>query len=84
MCCQKPDWVVRDERSQVTVGAAVRLSTGRTMPVTIIDKSREGCKVRCFHSLPIGEIAQLEIPASHVAIVSVRWSIGGRAGLQFV
>jgi hypothetical protein len=52
--------------------------------VTIIDMSLGGCKIRCLHVLPIGEVVQLEIPAFLPNLASVRWSLPGIAGLRFI
>ena len=79
-----PGWTAREERKPVQISANVRLSVGRIVPVTIIDASERGCKVRCLHALPIGEIVQLEIPAFQPNPASVRWSLAGKAGLRFV
>ena len=79
-----PGWISRVHRRSVHVEATVFLTTGQAVPVTIIDLSDSGCKVRCLHALPIGEIVQIEIPAFQPNAASVRWSIPGRAGLQFV
>jgi hypothetical protein len=46
--------------------------------------NQTGCKLRCLQMLPIGQIVQLEIPAFQPNSASVRWSLPGRAGLQFV
>jgi hypothetical protein len=78
-----PDWIGRPERSQVLIPAALRL-LGRDVPVTIIDMSDRGCKIRCLHILPIGEVVELVIPAFQPNAASVRWSLPGLAGLRFV
>jgi hypothetical protein len=76
--------VPRADRRAVWIDASVRLSSGRKLPVTIVDSSEGGCKIRCLHILPIGEIVQLEIPGFHPNTASVRWSLLGRAGLRFI
>jgi hypothetical protein len=78
-----PGWVSRDDRQPVQMRAVLRFN-GRELPVTVIDLSGNGCKIRCLHVLPIGEVAQLEMPAFQPNPVSVRWSLPGRAGLRFV
>lgn len=79
-----PGWLARDERNAVQIQATIQLVTGVRLPVTIIDASDRGCKVSCLHALPIGEVVQLEIHAFQPNPASVRWSIAGRAGLQFL
>ena len=67
-----PGWIPRADRSDVMVKAALHFS-GRDIPVTIIDMSERGCKVRCLHVLPIGEVSvQLSIPAFQPNSASVR------------
>ena len=78
-----PGCVSRAERTDVLIKAAL-LVAGREVPVTIIDMSQAGCKIRCLHMLPIGEVVQLVIPAFQPNTASVRWSIPGVAGLRFV
>lgn len=77
-----PGWIPREERQAVRIKATLRLN-GRELPVTIIDISKNGCKVLCLRILPIGEVGQLEIPAFQPNPVSVRWSLPGKAGLRF-
>jgi len=78
------DRVSRSVRRAVSIDAFVLLRTGTALPVTIIDSSDAGCKIRCLHMLPIGEVVQIKIPAFQPNSASVRWSLPGMAGLQFI
>ena len=78
-----PGWISRADRTDVLIKAALRVP-GREVPVTIIDMSEGGCKIRCLHILPIGEIVELAIPAFQPNTAMVRWSLPGLAGLRFV
>jgi hypothetical protein len=78
-----PGWVSRTDRADVLIKAGLRVA-GREVPVTIIDMSERGCKIRCLHTLPIGEIVELVIPAFQPNTASVRWSLPGIAGLRFI
>jgi hypothetical protein len=78
-----PGWVTRADRSAVQINAALRLN-GRELPVTIIDVSEHGCKIRCLHILPIGEVVHIEMPDFQPNVASVRWSLPGMAGLRFI
>lgn len=78
-----PGWITRADRTEVMIKAALRV-TGRELPVTIIDMSEGGCKVRCLHMLPIGEVLELQIPAFQPNAAMVRWSLPGLAGLRFI
>lgn len=60
------------------------MSTGQAVPVTVIDVSDKGCKVRCLRLLPVGDVVQIEIPAFGLKAASVRWWFPGRAGLSFL
>ena len=78
-----PDWVSRADRADVMIKAALHVA-GRELPVTIIDMSERGWKIRCLHMLPIGEVVQLEIPAFQPNAATIRWSLPGLAGLRFI
>jgi hypothetical protein len=78
-----PGWISRPNRTDVLIKAVLRTAS-RELPVTIIDMSDRGCKVRCLHILAIGEIVQLVIPAFQPNVATVRWSLPGMAGLRFV
>lgn len=78
-----PGWISRADRTDVMIKAALRV-TGREVPATIIDMSEGGCKIRCLHVLPIGEIVEVVIPAFQPNTAMVRWSLPGLAGLRFV
>lgn len=77
-------WLPRQVRTAVHIPGVVRTSTGQAVPVTVIDVSETGCKVRCLRVLPVGHIVQIEIPAFGQKAASVRWWFPGRAGLSFV
>jgi len=78
-----PGWISRADRTDVMIKAALRV-TGREVPATIIDMSEGGCKIRCLHVLPIGEIVEVVIPAFQPNTAMVRWSLPGLAVLRFV
>ena len=78
-----PGWVARPDRADVMIKAGLRVA-GRDLPVTIIDMSERGCKIRCLEILPIGEVVELAIPAFQPNAASVRWSLPGMAGLRFI
>ena len=78
-----PGWVSRADRTEVSIPAALHIA-GREVPVTVVDLSQAGCKVRCPQMFPIGEIVQLALPAFQPNAAAVRWSIPGLAGLRFI
>lgn len=77
-------WLPRQARTAVHIPGIVRMSTGQAVPVTVIDVSDKGCKVRCLRLLPVGDVVQIEIPAFGLKAASVRWWFPGRAGLSFL
>ena len=77
-------WLPRHERTAVHIPGVVRMVTGQAVPVTVIDVSETGCKVRCLRILPVGHVVLVEIPAFGQKAASVRWWLPGRAGLRFV
>lgn len=76
-------WVSTTDRKPVSIDAKVLLH-GCAVPATITDTSKSGCNVVCLQALPIGEVVQLELPAFKPQAATVRWSLGGKAGLRFV
>lgn len=78
-----PGWISRADRTEVLISATLRVN-GQIVPITIVDMSEGGCKVRCFRILPIGEVVQVVIPAFQPNAAMVRWSLPGLAGLRFI
>jgi len=76
-------WTTRADRRVVQIDARLRVS-GREIPVTIIDMSEHGCKIRCLHILPIGHIVELQIQGFQPNMACVRWSLPALAGLRFI
>ena len=76
-----PGWIDRDDREPTSRQAAVILSDGARVPVTITNASDQGCEVECADTLPIGAAVQLEVGGAQLA-GKVRWCIDGKAGLQ--
>jgi hypothetical protein len=75
------EWVARRERESVMLTGTVVLRTGRSIAVTVVDISPDGCRVECDETLPIAVTVRLEL-AGAVASARVRWALGGAAGLQ--
>jgi hypothetical protein len=78
-----PGWIGRREREPVRLHGAVTLRTGRSIAVTLVDTTQEGCRVECEEPLPIGVTVRLDL-GDAIADAQIRWAVGGAAGLQFV
>lgn len=78
-----PGWVARREREPVAIAGSVLLADGRSLPVTILDLTPEGCRIECDETLPIAAkvVVYLGGPSANAR---VRWAIGHQAGLQLV
>jgi len=75
--------VSRADRVDALLKASLRVA-GRQLPITIIDMSDRGCKIRCLEVLPVGEVVELVIPAFQPSAATIRWSLAGMAGLRFI
>jgi hypothetical protein len=77
-----PGWVKRADREATFVTASIRFGTDKKVAVTITDISRDGCKLMCRETLPIGEVVELTVGRTKLN-ASVRWWTPGAAGLLF-
>ena len=75
-----PGWIPREDRDPVRLSGSVVLASGRSIPVTVVNRSRDGVRVRCAETLPIAATVRLEL-GGVVADAHVRWSLAGEAGL---
>ena len=78
-----PGWVSRRDREPVAIAGSVVLPGGRSIAVTVLDLSPEGCKVACEERLPIAASVVLELGGTTTR-ARVRWALAGEAGLQLV
>jgi hypothetical protein len=78
-----PGWIGRRDRDPVAIAGAVVLPDGRSVPVTVLDLSPEGCRVQCEETLPIAANVIIELGGTSTS-AHVRWALGGEAGLQLV
>jgi hypothetical protein len=73
----------RRERRAVTLTAFATREDGSIVDVTITDVSYDGCGVICDESLSAGEQLKISVVRRGVAVATVRWVDGSRAGLTF-
>ena len=78
-----PGWIGRRDRDPVAITGAIVLPDGRSIPVTVLDLSPEGCRVQCEETLPIAASVIIELGGTSTS-AHVRWALGGEAGLQLV
>ena len=78
-----PERISRADRADALIKASLRIA-GQQLPVTVIDMSDRGCKIRCEEILPVGEVVELVLPAFQPSEASIRWSLAGMAGLRFI
>ena len=76
-----PEWVEREEREPVSIGASIVLPDGRSVPATIRDVSANGCCVECDEVLPTAQTVRLKLGDDSIQ-AEVRWALSGAAGLR--
>lgn len=76
-------WIDRDDRDPVNLSGRVVLGSGRSVAVTVVNMSPDGCKVECAETLPIAATVRLELGAV-IGNAQIRWAIGGAAGLRLI
>jgi len=81
---REPGTVKRAPRVDTRFKASLVDSDGSVMPVTVIDISREGCRLETDGMLKIGEKVQIEVPKYGNYPAQVRWALGNEAGLVFL
>ena len=78
-----PGWIARRDREPVTIPGCLVLPDGRSIPVTVLDITPDGCRVRCEETLPIAASVTVEFGGS-TTNANVRWALAGEAGLQLL
>jgi hypothetical protein len=73
----------RPERRPVELTGYGLLPDGATIPVTLVDLSYEGCKIRSDAALLPGDRLKLSVFNRGLIEAEVRWSEDGHAGLAF-
>jgi hypothetical protein len=78
-----PGWIGRREPEAVSLPGTIILRNGRSVAITVVDLSPEGCRVECEEALPIAATVQLKLGGA-TANAQVRWARPGTAGLQLI
>lgn len=74
----------RAPRVDTQLLATVTASDGAVVPVTVLDISREGCRLRCDGDLQSGERIAINVERYGSYPAEVRWAKGGEAGAVFL
>ena len=74
----------RAPRVDTQLLATVTTSDGAVLPVTVLDISREGCRLRCEGELREGERIAINVDRYGSYPADVRWARGEEAGAVFL
>lgn len=81
---REPGQVKRAPRVDTRFKARLRDSDGNLVPVTVMDLSREGCRLEVDGSLKIGEKVQIEVSKYGNFPAQIRWALGNEVGAVFL
>ena len=73
----------RAERSEVSMGAALRRSGTKKIVIDLLDISTSGFRFETFESLPIDSLVWLTLPGLESICARVAWKRGDEAGCEF-
>ena len=71
------------ERDAVHYRSRASDAQGRAFPVLIVNTSAKGLMARCEAELAEGDRLRIALPAIGNVEAEVRWSLGGRIGVEF-
>lgn len=82
---REPGQIKRAPRVDTRFSTKLTDSDGNTIAVTVIDISREGCRLQTSDGLlRIGENVQIEVPKHGSFAAQIRWALGNEAGAVFL
>lgn len=81
---REPGQIKRAPRVDTRFNAALIDSDGNSIPVVVIDISREGCRLETEDTLKIGEKVELQVPKYGNFPAQIRWALGKEAGAVFL
>ena len=73
----------RRDRRPANLRAYATREDGSVIDVTLVDLSYDGCGIDCPLPLRPGETMKLAVHRRGMIMATVRWAVGGKAGLQF-
>jgi len=81
---REPGEIKRAPRVDTKFETSLIDSDGNTVSVTVIDISREGCRMETDGTLKIGENVQIKVPKYGTFPAQIRWALGNEAGAVFL
>ncbi len=76
--------IKRAPRVDTRFKASLVDDAGNMMSVTVMDISREGCRLQSDEMLKIGEKVHIEVPKYGRFPAQIRWALGNEAGAVFL
>lgn len=74
---------IRRPRIDVRRAAVLTNSDGVEIPVTLLDISSGGFRIKVFEPLQIGELVKLRADKDGEYLARIRWALGNEAGAEF-
>ena len=81
---REPGFIKRSPRVDTNFMTKLIDSDGDVVAVTVVDLSREGCRLETDATLKIGEHVQIEVPKYGNFAAQIRWALGNEAGAIFL
>ena len=81
---REPGEIKRAPRVDTRFETSLIDSDGNSVSVTVIDISREGCRMETDGTLKIGENVQIKVPKYGTFPAQIRWALGNEAGAVFL
>jgi len=81
---REPGFIKRSPRVDTRFETTLTDSDGNVVPVTVVDISREGCRLETSATLKIGENVRIGVPKYGDFAAQVRWALGNEAGAVFL
>lgn len=71
------------EREEVHFSTRGFASDQSPLTMLVVNVSRFGLMARCEGDFDVGDPIQIQLPVAGLVMAEVRWSLGGRVGVQF-
>jgi len=84
MFVREPGYIKRSPRVTTNYRTSVTDSDGTTVPVVVVDISKEGCRLETDGSLQIGEHVEISVGRLGTYPAQIRWALGNEAGAVFL
>lgn len=81
---REPGFIKRSPRVDTNIKTSLTDSDGSSIPIVVLDISREGCRIETDGSLKIGEQVQIDVPKYGTFPAQIRWALGNEAGAVFL